>query len=91
MIIHQTHMAPEHINRGGGVMEWRQRTLRKTIPWDKRTNTAPFYIVPDTRRYRAFEDQFDVKNKTAERERVCYNAHVDWDANVVTEDESDGT
>jgi hypothetical protein len=71
-------------------MELRQRTLRKTIPWDKRTNTARFYTAPDTRQYRAFADQFDVKNKTAEQEWVCYDAHVDWDANVVTEDESDG-
>jgi hypothetical protein len=87
MIIHQTHMAPGHINRGGGVMEWMQCTLRKTIPWDKRTNTARFHTAPDTRQYRAFADQFDIKNKTAERERVCYDAHVDWDANVVPEDE----
>jgi hypothetical protein len=72
-------------------MEWRQCTLRKTIPWDKRTNTARFYTAPDTRQYRAFADQFDVKNKTAARERVCYDAHVDWEANVVLEDESDGT
>jgi hypothetical protein len=72
-------------------MEWRQRNLRKTILWDKRTNTARFYTAPDTRQYRAFADQFDVKNKTAERERVRYDAYVDWDANVVTDDEADGT
>jgi hypothetical protein len=72
-------------------MEWRQHTLRKTIPWDKRANTARFYTAPDTRQYRAFADQFDVKNNTSDPERVCYNAHVDWDANVVSEDEADGT
>jgi hypothetical protein len=71
-------------------MEWRKLTLRKTIPWDKRTNTARFYTAPDTRQYRAFEDQFDAKSKTAERERVCYDAHVDWEANVVTDDDPDG-
>jgi hypothetical protein len=49
------------------VMEWRQRTLRKTIPWDKRTNTAQFYTAPDTRRYRAFAERFDVKNRTSKR------------------------
>jgi hypothetical protein len=37
---------------GEFVMEWRQRTLRKTIPWDKRTGTARFYNTPDTRQYR---------------------------------------
>jgi hypothetical protein len=72
------------------VMEWRQRTLRKTIPWDKRTNTARFYTAPDTRRYRAFAERFDVKNRTSEKERVCYEAHTDWDANVISEDETDG-
>jgi hypothetical protein len=71
-------------------MEWRQRTLRKTIPWDKRTNTARFYTAPDTRHYRAFADQFDAKKKTAKRERVCYDAHVEWDANLVSDDDSDG-
>jgi hypothetical protein len=71
-------------------VEWRQRTLRKTIPWDKRTNTARLYTAPDTRQYRAFAERFDVKNKTSERERVCYEAHTDWDANVVSEDETDG-
>jgi hypothetical protein len=45
--------------------------------------------IPDSR-YRAFADQFDVKSKTTERERVCYDAHVDLEANVVTDDESDG-
>jgi hypothetical protein len=68
-----------------------QCTLRKIIPWDKRTNTARFYTAPDTRQDQSFADQFDVKNKTAERERVSYDANVDWDANVVTEGESDGT
>jgi hypothetical protein len=92
MINHQTHMAPGHIKRGGEfVIEWRQRTLRKTIPWDKRTNTARFYTAPETRQYQDFVDQFDVKNKTAEWERVCYDANVNWDANVVTDNESDGT
>jgi hypothetical protein len=62
----------------------------KTISWDKRTSTARFYTAPDTRQYRAFADQFDTKNKTAERERVCYDAQVDWGANVVTDDDSDG-
>jgi hypothetical protein len=71
-------------------MECRQRTLRKTIPWDKRTNTARIYTAPDTRQYRVFVDQLVAKNKTAERERVCYDAHVDWDANVVTDDDSNG-
>jgi hypothetical protein len=71
-------------------MEWRHRTLRKTIPWDKRTNTVRFCTAPDTRQFRAFADQFDAKNKTAERERVCYDAHVEWDANVVSDDDLDG-
>jgi hypothetical protein len=72
-------------------MEGRHRTLRKTTPWDKRTNTARFYTAPDTRQHRAFADQFDVKNRRSERERVCYNAHVDWDANVVSEEKADRT
>jgi hypothetical protein len=53
-------------------------------------HTPRFYTAPDTRQYRAFADQFDVKNRTAERERMCYDAHVDWEANVVTDDKSDG-
>jgi hypothetical protein len=48
-------------------MEWRQRTLRKTIPWDKRTNTTRFYTAPDTGRYRAFAERFDVKNRTSDK------------------------
>jgi hypothetical protein len=74
---------------GEFVMEWRQQTIRKTNPRGT-TNTARFYTAPDTLQYRAFADQFDAKNKTAEREQICYDAHVDWDANVVTDDESDG-
>jgi hypothetical protein len=72
------------------VMEWRQRTLRKTIPWDKRTNTDRFYTAPDTRRYRAFAERFNVKNRTSQKERVCYEAHIDWDGNVISDDETDG-
>jgi hypothetical protein len=29
-------------------MEWRQRTLRKTIMWEKRTHITRFYTAPDT-------------------------------------------
>jgi hypothetical protein len=41
------------------------------------------------RQYRSFVDQFDAKNKTAERECVCYDAQVDWDTNVVSGHDSD--
>jgi hypothetical protein len=75
---------------GGFVMEWRQRTLRKNIPWDKCTNTARFYTAPDTQQYREFAERFDVRNKTPKRDRLCYEAHVDWDADVVSKDEADG-
>jgi hypothetical protein len=75
---------------GEFFMEWRQHTLRKTIPWDERTDTDWLYTTPDTRQYQAFVDQFDAKNKMAQWERVCYNARIDWEANVVTDDDSYG-
>jgi hypothetical protein len=40
--------------------------------------------------HQACADQFDVKNKSVERERVCYEAHIARDANVFLDNDSDG-
>jgi hypothetical protein len=65
------------------IMEWKQHTLLRSIPWDHHANTYGFYTAPDTIQHRAYYDKFDKRNEMVRCETVCY------DTNIISDDESD--
>jgi hypothetical protein len=57
------------------VMEWDQRKFRRTVPWDRRTNTGRMRSAPGTKHYRAFASVHNQKQECHKHEHVAY-AHV---------------
>jgi hypothetical protein len=58
------------------VMEWDQRKFRRTVPWDRQTNTGCMISVPGTKHYRAFAAVHDQQQECRKHEHVAYPAHV---------------
>jgi hypothetical protein len=56
-------------------MEWDQRKFRRTVHWDRRTNTGRMRSAPGTKHYRAFVSIHDQKQECRKHEHVAY-AHV---------------
>jgi hypothetical protein len=54
------------------VMEWDQRKFRRTVPWDRRTNTGCMRSAPGTKHYRAFASVHDQQQECHKHEHVAY-------------------
>jgi hypothetical protein len=86
MIIHQNHMVPGPIIRGVTLFWSVGNAPQGRLFHGKSASTPPGSIqrpIPDS------TEHLRTSSMMAEREQVCYDAHVAWDANVVTYDNSD--
>jgi hypothetical protein len=62
-------------------MEWDKHTFRRTVPWDRRTNTGHMRSAPRTKHYRAFAAAHNQHQDCRRHEHVAYPTHVipdDW-------------
>jgi hypothetical protein len=71
-------------------MEWDQRKFRRTVPWDRRTNTGRMRSAPGTKHYRAFASVHDQHQEYHKHEHVAY-AHVIPDDRTEASGERDQT
>jgi hypothetical protein len=59
------------------VMEWDQCKFRRTVPWDRHTNTGILQSAPGNKHYRVFAAVHDIKQECSKNEHVAYEAaHV---------------
>jgi hypothetical protein len=56
-------------------MEWDQRKVLRTVPWDHRTNTGCMRSAPGTKHFRDFASVHDQHQECYKHEHVAY-AHV---------------
>lgn len=71
------------------ILYWDQQRYKRTLRWDRRTNTARFRSAPSATTYRVFAAAFEQETQLEEREHVCYHVAYNTPHVIPPDDEID--